>query len=80
MSTDEIFIDPIRRLRELGAAQAKTERAELFAAFREAIADDVRLTENQQARNSKITSPKTIAGLWSTVRGLKPCSRASWRQ
>lgn len=49
----EIFIDPIERLRAKQANQAKTERLELYQAYREAIADDVLLSQQQQRELEK---------------------------
>jgi hypothetical protein len=40
-------VEPISRLRIAAANQVKAERAELYQAFKNAIADDIRLTEAQ---------------------------------
>jgi hypothetical protein len=41
-------IDPIGRLRIEAANRAKTERQELLDAYRQAVAEDIRMTENQR--------------------------------
>ena len=53
---DQIYINPVQRLRQMQINQAKTERDELMAAYRDGIAPDIHLTELQRDEFEKNVS------------------------
>ena len=74
------FVDPIVRLRTQAANLIKTERAELFQAYKDAVAPDVHLTEMQRQELEDRMGGLITNGSNKMARVLKHCSHALYPQ